>query len=248
MVNFISEGRLGNYLFSAACCIGYARKHNLPYTFSGQFESLFPNCINSDYYKLPKRGYIVNLYEKHFGYEELLFNEDWRENNIIIHGYRQSWKYFDHCKEEVIEAFNIKPVIRDGWVSIHVRRGDYLTKPDYHPVITMDYLQRAISIFTSTGYRKFMVFGDDPDWNHENINPDNFPDCTFEYSEGRTAMEDMALMAGCEHNIIANSSFSWWAAYLNRNPAKIILAPEKWFGKDGPINTNDLIPESWIKL
>lgn len=225
-------------MWQIACAIGLANKLN-------------------DYYCIPENQYfphlqkcrcgVVTAYvykEPSFEYNEIAINHSY----ILLSGWFQSEKYWSHCKDEVIKAFNITPVIREGWVSIHVRRGDYLLKPDYHPVITNDYIKRAIEYFIFIGYTNFLVFGDDPDWNHDNINGAVYPGCNFEYSEGRTALEDMAFMAGCEHNIIANSSFSFWGAYLNKNPNKVVIAPSLWFGPTGPPNTNDLIPENWIRV
>lgn len=233
-------GGLGNQMFIVAAIIGAARRFNSEYClpenkYFPHLTKFNPGVITAQVYNEPS-----------FEYVEIPI--PWC-SNFYLSGYFQSPLYWSHCKEEVIQSFNIKPVIREGWVSIHIRRGDYLTKPDYHPVITMDYIQRAVSIFTMTGYNKFFVFGDDPGWNHENINSDNFPDCTFEYSEGRTAIEDMALAAGCTHSVGSNSSYSLWIYYLNPNPNKVGTFPAIWFGKDGSHNnTKDLYPPNSVVL
>lgn len=240
MISVKPQGRMANVMFQIAAAIGVARKFNDEYCIPE--NKYFPHLTKCNQGVVTAQAYN----EPSFEYTEIPKPSS---NFLLLSGYFQSEKYFSHCKEEVIEAFNIKPVIRKGWVSIHVRRGDYLTKPDYHPVITIDYLQRAVSIFTVIGYRKFVVFGDDPDWNHENINPDNFPDCTFEYSEGRTAIEDMALAAGCAHSIGSNSSYSIWIYYLNPNPNKVGTFPATWFGRAGSHNIiKDLYPPNSIIL
>ncbi len=230
MVSVKLQGRLGNQLFQKACAIGYAIKHGLEY----------------DLQKLTESPTSIILAEKSFEYEELPFIEDWRKYDIVISGYRQSWKYFDHCKDEVIKALNFPYEKREGWVSLHVRRGDYLAKQNCHPVISMEYIERAISLCFLAGYNKFMVFGDDPDWNHDNINVNTFPECEFEYSEGRSEIEDISLASGCEHSIGSNSSFSLWIYYLNQNPHKTGIFPRNWFGKDLVHNTKDLYPPNAI--
>jgi hypothetical protein len=133
-----------------------------------------------------------------------------------------------------------------GWVSIHVRRGDYLSFPEHHPPLTMDYYREAMSRFPGA---RFLVFSDDPGWCLLNFRDAGYQ---VEISTGRTAAEDMALMASCDHHIIANSSFSWWSAWLNRNPSKRVIAPDpktRWFGpaKKG-WNTADLLPAAWEQI
>jgi hypothetical protein len=226
------QGRIGNQLFQKACTIGYAVKHGLRYGITKSNETPTSICLE----------------ERSFEYEELPFMEEWRNYDIIISGYRQSWKYFDHCKDEVIKAFNIPYEKKEGWVSIHIRRGDYLTKPNCHPPVSMDYIKRAISLFILCGYNKFMVFGDDPDWNHDNINVNIFTECVFEYSEGRSELEDISLASGCEHSIGSNSSYSLWIYYLNRNPYKIGVFTRNWFGPDLPHDTRDLYPPNCVIL
>lgn len=218
MVGVKFVGRLGNQMFQKAAVIGYANKHRMGYTFSQE--------MNYPIYKEPC-----------FEYQEIPYM-----NNVYLLGYFQSDKYFSHCKEEVVDYFtkdwNREPIDK---VSIHVRRGDYVNI-ECHPVVTMEYLNEAIKIFTDKGYtdNDFIIFTDDKNWCRENL--------PFEIADGNE-LEDMELMSRCKHNIISNSSYSWWGAYLNRNKDKTVVAPRLWFaGSKKDINVSDIYCKNWIVL
>jgi hypothetical protein len=228
-------GRTGNQLFQKAAAIGYAMKHGLQYDTT-------PRTRFSKY--------AIRLAEVGHQYQELSFDENWRGfNDIVLDGYFQSAKYFDHCREEVLKAFGFTWELKPGWCSIHVRRGDYLKYPDKHPVVTMDYLTQAIEMMSDQrGIEKFMVFSDDLPWCMENFRGLPYD---FLFSLARTDIEDLIEGSCCEHNIISNSTFSWWQAWLNRNPDKTVISPSKdnWFGAgNANLCTDDIIPESWIQI
>lgn len=243
MVTCNLQGGIGNQLFIIAATIGLATINNTDYKIPQ--NSIDPNRkAIFKHFPILMPDEIKSIYnEPAFTYTDIPY-----QDGICLNGFFQSYKYFDHCREEIVKAFNIPYEINHGIVSIHVRRSDYLLTPEYHPVLTMKYYTAAIEHFLDYGYQKFIVFSDAMDWGRSNLNKDNFPLCDFEYSEGNTALKDMELMQNCEHQIIANSSFSWWGAWLNQNPKKIVVAPVTWFGKEGPKDTEDLIPEQWIKL
>lgn len=232
-------GRLGNNLFQKAAAIGYAIKNGIEYSLLNPiaFASLYSPTT-------------LNIREKQHSYADLHYETGWR--NVMLDGYWQSEKYFAHCREEVLKAFGYKWDPRFGWCSIHVRRGDYLKYPDKHPVVTEDYMEIAIDqMVKRTGVRNFMVFSDDIPFCKEWMDADFYDDCHFEFSEGRTEQEDLELMSGCEHNIISNSTFSWWGAWLSQNPDKVVISPSKdnWFGPgNAHLDTSDLIPDSWIQI
>lgn len=253
-------GRLGNQMFQIASTIGTAIKHNTTY----HIPSSTTNAIFPVYFKhfppLKDNAILIDFYyEKAHFYQEIPYN-----NHICLDGYFQSEKYFKHCREDVIKAFNLEQLLEissretilgdiqnalKDTVSIHVRRGDYLQLQDKHPVVTKSYITGALKHFLLLGYKKYLVFSDDIDWCKQNINTDNYPLCTFDYSEGKTEIADLFLMSKCSHHIISNSSFSWWAAWLNDSPNKIVIAPKIWFGKDNAhLDTRDLVPETWIKI
>lgn len=174
-------------------------------------------------------------------------------NGVKLRGFFQSYKFFDHAKEEVLRAWNFKQFEEmKGYVSIHVRRGDYVKYSDSFPPITIEYLQQAIKIFTDKGYKKFAVFSDDMMWCEANL-VSYFDGLEFNFIHGGTEYGDMSRMASCDHNIIANSSFSWVAAYANPNPEKIVVSPHhqapNWFGmKAANLDTKDLLPPEWIQI
>ncbi len=184
------------------------------------------------------------------------------KNSVYLFGYWQSEKYFDDCKDIILHDFALKyPISKQSnhfkqmihkrpSVGLHIRRGDYvnnLTTNNYHGTCSLAYYQEAVSVIKKTVKSPhFFIFSDDIAWAKENL--DFIQNKTFiKLSDSIPDHEEMLLMSQCKHNIIANSSFSWWGAWLNQNPEKIIIVPEKWFN-DPVINTNDLIPEHWIRL
>jgi hypothetical protein len=164
-------------------------------------------------------------------------------------GFFQSLKYFEHCQDEVKEVFKLPRT--DGlqsYVSIHVRRGDYVKYAKSFPPVTLDYIHKAMTRMKYYGFTNFMVFSDDINWCKANIKG-------VKYSAGNNAFEDMSLMASCGNHIISNSTFSWWAAYLGINPDRHIISPshKSWFGTgNGVVQAigypKDIIPEGWEQI
>jgi hypothetical protein len=177
-------------------------------------------------------------------------------DNIYFSGFWQSWKYFEHCKEEVKEVFKLPHVEGyEDYISIHIRLGDYKQHSGSFPPITEHYLLLAMMEFErEKPDSKYMVFSDGIDECKE-IFSANFSQAWNEriyYSEGRNELQDLSLMASCGHHIIANSSFSWWGAYLGHNPNRIVISPsaKTWFGPENGVKRPvvDLIPDSWIQI
>lgn len=181
----------------------------------------------------------------------------WEENNCYFRGYWQSPKYFAAIEHLLREEFRFRlPLTSEAdlhtlqlieqthSVSVHIRRGDYLKKrrkEDYE-VCTPTYYQRAIKqMQKQAGNVRFFIFSDEIEWAEANI---PFPaDTVFvKGHSGEDAWKDMLLMSRCRHHIIANSSFSWWGAWLNPDPQKIVLAPDCWFRyRQRP----DILPDTW---
>ena len=174
-----------------------------------------------------------------------------------LNGYWQSELYFKSYAQEIKKIFSFSKqlnkknsliankIIQNDSVSIHVRRGDYLLqKNNNHNVDLKKYYFKAIEN-TSKFYNKprYFIFTDDPLWVTENFTLD-YSFEVVDINDGAESFLDMYLMSLCKSNIIANSSFSWWGAWLNNNKDKIVYAPKNWF-KDNKICTNDLIPNSW---
>jgi hypothetical protein len=165
--------------------------------------------------------------------------------NYYLNGYFQKEKYFKHNKEILLKSLTFesiknnefyKPIINSNSVSLHIRRTDYLLHQHHHPVQDIQYYNDALSSVKK--YDQIFIFSDDIDWCKNNLKYKNIT-----YVSGQSNLEDLILMSLCKNNIIANSSFSWWSAYLNLNENKIVVAPKKWFGKNQ--NNDGMIPETW---
>jgi hypothetical protein len=182
--------------------------------------------------------------------------------DCYLAGYWQSEKYFQTHASLVRADLTFKPPLTDrnaelaeqiarvNAVSLHIRRGDYagnhrmLSK---HGVCPLSYYQEAIQYIAgrvSAPY--YFVFSDDMDWVRANLNISH-PFCCVAHNRDRESYNDMRLMSLCRHNIIANSSFSWWGAWLNPSTTKIVIAPKRWFNAY-PADTGDLFPEGWVTL
>lgn len=243
MVTCKLQGGMGNQMFQIATTIALALRNNSEYRIPATFSDI-KRKIAFNHFPASSEADVRSLYrEPAFTYSEIPYSD-----GMCLDGYFQSEKYFSDFRNEIINSFGLEYKKNNGVVSIHIRRSDYLELIDIHPVLGMEYITEAIKYFNSLRYKNFMVFSDDMDWCMKNVNVANFPFCKFKYSEGENEVEDMESMSGCEHNIIANSSFSWWGAWLNQNPYKIVIAPNKWFGKLLNHDTKDLIPSTWIKL
>ena len=176
-------------------------------------------------------------------------------------GYWQSEKYFNDFEENIRSDFSFKAAL-DGEnletsvrmrgcnsVSLHVRRGDYVTHAPTAKILnacSIDYYYKAISrIGEKVPAPHFFVFSDDQQWVRNNLKVP-FPAEYIDRNHGMQSYIDMQLMSLCKHQIIANSSFSWWGAWLNVNPEKIVIAPRDWFCNG--LDDSDLIPHKWTRL
>lgn len=184
-----------------------------------------------------------------------------RSDNKYFDGYWQSEKYFVDASMQIRNDFSfVSPldvinseitnkILHFNSVSLHIRRGDYVQNAkvaEVHGMATLDYYTAAIEhIAQHVASPYFFIFSDDINWVRSNLNLDYAHDF-IEHNRGSDSYNDMRLMSYCKHNIIANSSFSWWAAWLNSNEEKIVIAPNKWFNND--TSTEDLIPKSWVTL
>jgi hypothetical protein len=136
-------------------------------------------------------------------------------------------------------------------ISIHVRRGDYVSDgftQQFHGNCSLEYYSNAISLLASNNVDFTLIFfSDDCEWVKEQFKNLTYSKMFIDHNDGENSWKDMLLMSSCTHNIIANSSFSWWAAWLNDNPKKTIIAPKNWYA-DTKLNTDDLIPPQWIRI
>ena len=182
--------------------------------------------------------------------------------SCYIIGYWQSEKYFKSINETILNDFqlNIQPdnyhinlanqINNCNSVSVHVRRGDYLEDEkinSVHGILNNLYYYSSIELITTlVGEPHLFFFSDDIDWVKNNFYlqfPHTFIDKDFLNKDSK----DMWLMTQCKHNIIANSSFSWWGAWLNKNQDKIVIAPKNWF-QNPKMNSDNIVPENWVRL
>lgn len=211
--------------------------------------------------------YRLNFMSKNVNYvESLVYDEGLLklEDNSLIEGYFQSEKFFLEIREELLVAFSIKNTLSNytnkiknkinltkNSCSLHIRRGDYVSNSDankVHGTCDLDYYKNAMQkIENFIGTVSYFIFSDDIVWVKENLKISNA--IYIENLESRIPHEDIYLMSLCQHNIIANSSFSWWGAWLNQHDEKIVIAPKRWFAdKELFKQSDDIVCKSWIKL
>lgn len=204
---------------------------------------------------LRRRALVV---EPHFNYWSSLHEAP---QDCYLIGYWQSEKYFHDTAQVIRSDFAFKPPLGDrnaeiaeqisrvNAISLHVRRGDYVKNPKTtttHGLCSMNYYRSAIQyVVERVEQSHFFIFSDDPAWVKENLEID-FPCHYVNHNQGVESYNDMRLMSLCRYHIIANSSFSWWGAWLNPDPAKIVVAPRRWFSNGNDVR--DLFPQGWVTL
>ncbi|MFW6222191.1 MAG: alpha-1,2-fucosyltransferase [Bacteroidota bacterium] len=268
-------GGLGNQMFQYAAATALAKHHNTGVALDvSEFSYYHLRRFALDAYKLEgtnilpvkRTSKIVRFFEKIKPRKDLYVEPYFQYNPhflslsdpTILSGYFQSEKYFKDIADTIYQQFTLKkPCVNQDInqatisVSVHVRRGDYVNNAKTlatHGSLTLDYYKRAID-FMRQKYGptvKFFMFSDDTDYTETAYaDIDN-----KQIISGNAAHEDMHLMASCDHHIIANSSFSWWGAWLNKSNDKTVIAPKQWFApkvlKKKP--TYDLIPQNWLQM
>jgi hypothetical protein len=251
------QGGLGNQLFQWAYGKSLSNLWDQPYC-------LDLNCYYSNSPSVTRRSYelkklnistpeIIDIVptairvSDNFQYRQYYADPS---QNHYLDGYWQSEKYFKQSEnlirtllqpsEEVLLSLLDIVNLNEVSVSLHIRRTDYLSSNNFHPMQNLDYYNKGLK--TIRKYDKLYVVSDDIKWCKNNLEYDNMV-----FVENTTNVQDLYIMSMCHHNIIANSSFSWWGAWLNCNPKKIVVAPKNWFG-DKTINTSDITPKDWILL
>ncbi len=247
MIGINSFGwRLGNQLFQIAAAVALAKKNNDKVAFP---EWDYAQHFEGDFTPVEFNP-IFSHGENGFDYKPIPYLK-----GMAINGYFQSEKYFMDYETMIRDMFHpIFHTVEDMWkkfyrehhaitgptCAVHVRRGDYLTLPDHHPAVTKEWYWNTMESFSDT--TNFIIFSDDPTWCKAELY-DAKPIVTV--VEGQTDVEDFFMQQLCDNNIIANSSYSWWAAWLNKD-AKRVIAPKNWFGPAlSHFDTKDLIPDRW---
>ena len=202
----------------------------------------------------------INFYcEPHFEFDEKLFKLD---KNTYIEGFFQGEKYFKDIEDIIRADFQFKNMPNEqnqvliekinatNSISLHIRRGDYVQKKRYQNVYatcSLDYYKRGVEYIAGMFENPTLfIFSDDIEWVKENLQLP-YEGVYVSHNTGNRSYEDMRLMSLCKHNVIANSSFSWWGAWLNNNKEKVVIAPKKWFNDEKIVQT-DVIPKDWVRI
>lgn len=269
MIYLNLKGGLGNMMFQIAMTKALSLTKKTDYSFPNLNTHI--NYLSSEKEHNPKVSYCLEYKELPFlknvktlkpsqplniiSYPFHFIDMNVDTQDIIIDGFFQSEKYFKKYETEILKLFlpnekitnylNVKysKFLNQRTTSIHIRRGDYIKYNQHHFVLGMDYFNSAIDVL-KLKTDKFLIFSDDISWCKE-----NFIGEEFTFIEYEKDYYEMYLMSMCNNNITSNSSFSWWGAWLNRNVDKVIISPKNWFGVSlQHFNTNDIIPNEWIKF
>jgi hypothetical protein len=248
----ILKGGLGNYLFQIAAGYAQALKHNKQYACVLKDVQVGHTPVKDYYSNILRNIIFLPGLKQYTIYQEPSYNfvaiPDFNYN-VKLCGYFQSEKYFFNFKKQIKELFKIdnktrahltdKYKLSTNTCSIHIRRGDYLKLQHVHPVIDIEYYKTAVDIIGKD--KQYFVFSDDINWARNNLGFITNP--TF-ISDNKD-YEDMYLMSMCYDNIIANSSFSWWGAWLNENESKTVIAPKNWFHPNYLTEFQDIYCPGW---
>lgn len=245
------KARFGNQLFFVAGTIGIALKNNTKYCFGSNmghggsdYSVIFENQI-----PISKRDINKEYHQNGFNYTDIVLTDDTK-----LIGYFQSEKFFKHCEDVIKNQFKFKQSVLNfvldkypniiNSASIHVRRGDYLTQQDYHPIIDIKYYNKFISEHVSD-CENIYVFSDDIEWCKQTFKGDNYIFPEFNINND---LYSFVLLSQSKKIAISNSTYSWWAAWLNQNTNKQIYSfpHNKWFGKMYlNLKTDDILPSEW---
>jgi hypothetical protein len=242
-----NKGWLGNQMFQYAALRGIANKNGYDFCIPPNDETRIHHYGLFNIFEMSGCKNTGYIHDKTISVDTFEFNEDLYNNcpdNVSINGFFQTEKYFCEIKNEIKKDFQFNktfPKPFNEYIALHVRRGDYLNHQNHHPTLDVSYYKNAISLISHD--LPIVVFSDDIVWCKNNL-----PFADY-FSEVGTRSEDLYLMTKATHNIIANSSFSWWGAWLNDNYNKIVVAPKKWFGPAyDHYNLSDLCPDDWTML
>jgi hypothetical protein len=258
-------GGLGNQLFQIFATIAYSIEHNIDFLFEysanlGKRQTYWHNflasIIDHTVGNIPSTKQVDQG-----GHGFVKLSEPLPNENIMLNGYFQSYLFFDNHSKTILKMLNVekqqKCKFQQNSISLHFRRGDYKDLQDCHPIMRIDYYANALNyiLLLDETLKKPIVYYFCEEEDLESVEKDvailknEFRDkIMFERHLEENDWEEMLAMSCCKHNIIANSSFSWWGAYLNRDPDKIVCYPAVWFGPIICENTDAMFPPKWIKI
>ena len=258
-VTCILYGGLGNQLFQIFTTIAFSIKHNLNFTFLytpnlGKRQTYWHTLLSSIIEHTttePIENYTqINQGEETF--DKPPFNKD-----IVLNGYFQSLTFFENEFNTIVDILQIerfRGASSHACVSLHFRLGDYKFLQDCHPILDIDYYKNALEYIllmdSTVTLVKYYCEEEDIETVNANIETlrQEFRNVVFERDVANSDWEEMISMSCCKHHIIANSSFSWWGAYLNTSREKIVCYPSVWFGSLIQQDVSSMFPSEWIKI
>ena len=255
-------GRLGNQMFQYAAIKGIAMHRGFewcipPKDAFGQQDEKVRDDINNTIYDVFNLGKFKVGFcnspiaqEATHSFDKNLYDNILDNNDLL--GYYQTHKYFENIEDEIRKDFTFQDDIQyvckkffsgGEYISLHIRRGDYLKPPhcDHHPVQSIEYYEKALTYFP--GQLPVIIFSDDPEWCKQQP---LFAGDGYIVSENNDSGTDLCLMSMCNYHIIANSSMSWWGAWLAKS--KHVVAPKNWFDSRQGVDTTDKYLPHWIRL
>lgn len=242
-----SNGKLGNQMFQWAALFGISKAHNdEEFVFSpGRLLDIFKitDGINFENYKAEGPKFIYQ--ERSFDFAPECVDPRAIVSGIDFRGYFQSELYWKHSKDKLLKQFTFKKPYKFeneyDFVSVHVRRGDYLQLQNTHPCPTVEWYEEQMNKFEN---RKFVLFSDDIQWCKSAFS--QLDKEIFFVDNVENDFEELSLMTTATDAIIANSSFSWWGAYLGPHQRNgRVIAPKKWFGDAGPKKWDSIYCVGW---
>jgi uncharacterized protein (DUF1330 family) len=262
-LNYLGKmGQLGNQMFQYAALIGISKITQTKFIIPNHHELIVDTLGNRlrielfDAFNIQPdaMGFLPapEVKERQFTFDRGFFNLP-KDTDVSLVGYFQSEKYFTHVKDEVRRQFtfhddvindckNIIEDVYDNPIALHVRRGDYLRNSGNHHNLSMDYYEKALLEFPQN--RQVVIFTDDPEWA---MNEPLFSDDRFVVSQSAGSYHDLYLMSKCNDFIIANSTYSWWGAWLAGRGK--VIAPNRWFGPNNQDKSiDDLYPDHWTMI
>jgi hypothetical protein len=242
------QGGLANQMFQWSHGINLSLKHNFPIFLDvSYFENQLGNTIrqfslnkfpNLKFEILEKNGLKKNVFYLNDIHTDFRYDYVFNNQELI----KQSFDFNLNFMQKIMST-KYRDVLTSNVVSMHIRRTDYLSYNGFHVVQPIEYYQKSLDIIGNYDY--LYVFSDDIDWCRQNLNFDKMI-----FVEGLDDIEDLWLMSLCRNNIISNSTFSWWSAFLNKNKQKTVVCPQTWFGAGFKENylIKQLLPNEWIKI
>lgn len=236
--------------------LAYCKQHNLPYHIPDTAyhcdgrKMYFPHLITGpeltglqEYHELPVHA-TPNPDGTH-NYNTPAYQDIPAMDNIKFVGYWQSFRYFDWCRDYILEKFQLPYEKQWGKIGVHIRRGDFLQLQDKHPVIPIEYYTTAIRNFIVQGYTDFQIFSDDTEWCSQTFTSTLIPGANFTVYK-QPEIQDMIMLSWCAHQILCYSTFGFIAAWLNQNPNKQVIIPPSRYCFSG--SNQDFIPDTFIQL